>query len=339
MSDAPRIERFGDRAEWDAFVERVPGGHVFLTSWWHEAWGVEPELHALRGRSGDLLAGLALVRGRWLGGDAVRRAPYTPYNHPLVDTATIVEPARQHAALGAVLDHFPRFRSLDFSIPFDTPLLGMPYLQRGFETQLGISYVIRAAKGKGWSADMTTRHRKNVKQAWKEIEKAGWSLAGDGRGEELWPLLTVTAEDKGYGLALDGARFAKAVVALQARGAAEVWIARDAKGEPLAGTLLGRGMRCGHYLAGGLRHDLRRNSNVNYALLQAMIDATVAAGLDFDFEGSSLPGIDMFFRGFGGEVCYVMRQIRMQPALLHAAASTARRLGRRKRGVSSGSPE
>lgn len=339
MSEAPRIERSDDRAGWDAFVERVPGGHVFLTTWWHEAWSVEPELHVLRGREGAILAGLALVRGRWLGGDAVRRAPYTPYNHPVVDTATLTEPVRQHAALGAMLDHFPRFRSLDFSIPFDAPLIGMPYIQRGFETQLGVSYVIRAARGAGWAAGMTSRHRKNAKQARKEAEKAGWNVAGDGRGEELWPLLTVTAEDKGYGLALDGARFERAIAALQARGAAEIWIARDQNGEPLAGTLLGKGMHCGHYLAGGLRHDLRRNSNINYALLEAMIDSTMAAGLDFDFEGSSIPGIDMFFRGWGGEVCYVMRQIRMEPAVLHMLASTARRLGRRKRGISSGSPE
>lgn len=339
MSESPALERCADPAEWDAFVERCPGAHVFLTSWWHAAWGIEPELHVLRGRAGGILAGLALVRGRWLGGDAVRRAPYTPYNHPLVDTALIDEPVRQHAALGAVLDAFRGFRSLDFSIPFDAPLIGMPYIQRGFETQLGVSYVIRAAHGAGWASRMTARHRKNARKAAKDAAAAGWTVSGDGRGEELWPLLEVTAEDKGYGLALDGARFAKAVETLRARGAAEIWIVRDAKGEPLAGTLLGRGMRCGHYLAGGLRHDLRRNSNVNYPLLEAMIDATIQSGLDFDFEGSSIPGIDMFFRGWGGDVCYVMRQIRMQPALLHAAASTARRLGRARRGVSSGSPE
>lgn len=339
MSESHAIERCGDPAEWDAFVERCPGAHVFLTSWWHAAWGVTPELHVLRGRAGGILAGLALVRGRWLGGDAVRRAPYTPYNHPLVDTAALAEPVRQHAALGLLLDHFARFRSLDFSIPFDTPLIGMPYIQRGFETQLGVSYVIRAAHGAAWADRMSSRHRANAKKAAKDAVKAGWTVAGDGRGEELWPLLTVTAADKGYGLALDGARFAKAIDALKARGAAEIWIVRDADGAPLAGTLLGRGMRCGHYLAGGLRHDLRRNSNVNYPLLHAMIDATIAAGLDFDFEGSSIPGIDMFFRGWGGEARYVMRQIRMQPALLHMAASTARRLGRKKRGISSGSPE
>jgi len=337
LSEKPAIERCEDATAWDAFAARTSGAHVFLTSAWHAAWNTEPERHVLRDRAGEIVAGVSLLRGRWLGGDAVRRPPLTPYGHPIIDAARLSDPVRRHAAVGALLDHLGGFRSLDFPASFDVPALTLPYIQRGFECQLGISYVLRARDAAVWTGGIGEGHRRHAKKATREADASGWTVAPDGSGEELWPLLQLTAEEKGYTMSLDASRFARAASALTERGMAQVWMVRDAQRQPLAGTLLVQGATCAHYLAGGLRRDLRRGSSINYLLFKSMITATLERGLDFDFEGSSIPGVEQFFRGWGGEACTVMRQIRMRPALLHALASTARRRSRRRRGVSSGS--
>jgi hypothetical protein len=37
-------------------------------------------------------------------------------------------------------------------------------------------------------------------------------------------------------------------------------------------------------------------------IMHRMIEAAHARGLDFDFEGSVLPGVEAFFRSFGGQL-------------------------------------
>lgn len=86
--------------------------------------------------------------------------------------------------------------------------------------------------------------------------------------------------------------------ACSARNAALSLVAEDAGGRLHAAALIVYDSRCAYYLLGGADHDLRTSGAHSLLLWEAMRRlANVSA--TFDLEGSYVPGIERFFRGFG----------------------------------------
>jgi hypothetical protein len=91
---------------------------------------------------------------------------------------------------------------------------------------------------------------------------------------------------------------------------------------------------CSYYLASGIRMDARSGSmNLwSRALIERMIHDTHARGLTFDFEGSVLPGVEHFFRGWGGRRVQKTRVVKITRPWAYAAWSLHRYLsGHRSR--------
>jgi hypothetical protein len=68
-------------------------------------------------------------------------------------------------------------------------------------------------------------------------------------------------------------------------------------------------------LFGGMREDLRRVSHVGVFLLDRMIRDAHQMGLNYDFEGSVLPGVEYFMRSFGGELHPLYRVVKFPSPL------------------------
>jgi hypothetical protein len=316
--------------EWDRFVAAAPGGHVFLTTAWHAAWGTTPEVLVVRDGGGAIVAGLAWVRGRGRGGAGVSRPPFSAYHHPLVDEARLPRVSDQLEAMSVVLDALEPLRRVDFTFRWGAPLVALPFMQRGFENRLGVSYVIPAEAGPAWRAGLSRSHRRYLKKAGDEVRAGRFRIERDAPLEQTWPLFEATGAHKAFAVPATRDAFGHALAALAARGAAEVWSLRDDAGRLRACTFLVRDHACAYYLGGGLRAADRSGFWGNYALFEAMIDDTMARRLAFDFEGSSLPGVERFFRGFGGRLVYVTRQVRLKPFVLTLAWSVGRSIERRR---------
>jgi hypothetical protein len=69
--------------------------------------------------------------------------------------------------------------------------------------------------------------------------------------------------------------------------------------------------RKAYYLGGGVQTEIRRSSHLNCLLFERMIDDALARGLDFDFEGSILHGVERFFRAWGGTLQPTYRFIKI----------------------------
>jgi hypothetical protein len=319
-----------DHEAWDRFVEQAPGGHLFLTAAWHAAWGATPEVVAARDGAGAIVAGVAYVRGRALGGAAIRRPPFTAYNHPLIDVARLRRVSDQLEAMSALIAAVDGFRRVDFTFRWDAPLAALSFMQRGYENRLGVSYVIPAEAGADWRAGLSRSHRRYLKKTGEEVRSGRWRIERDAPLTETWPLFEATGAAKSFRVPAAREAFGAALEALRARDRGEVWSLRDERGVLRACTFLARDERCAYYLCGGLRPADRSGFWGNYALFEAMIDDTARRGLAFDFEGSSLPGVERFFRGFGGELRTVVRQVLLQPFALTLLWSAGRSLERRR---------
>lgn len=320
-----------EHGEWDRFVDTTPGGHRFLSAAWHRLWDFEAEVRVVRGVDGAIAAGLLSHATRYLARRAVRRPAFTPYNHPLVDPARLPRVSQQVEATETLLNALGT-PIVDFVFRHGAPLAVPAFVHAGFESSLAMTYVISAAKRSTWRDELSKKHRYSLRKAEGEAARDGWRVSQETDAGAAWRLLHSTAASRGFRLAVSAAVFERAVGALVASGAGQLWSVVDAGGTIASCALLVRDRELAYYLASAT--DVRRRPQFlgNYVLLASLIQDTLDRGLGFDFEGSSLPGVEQFFRGFGGEMRTNVRQMRFSPRILGALWSFARSLRARRGG-------
>lgn len=310
--------------EWDRFVDSTPGGHVFLTSRWHRAWDLVPEVRILRDSAGAICAGLAFSVSRFLGRRAVRRPPFTPYNHPLLDEARLPRVTQQVEALAALMTDLTIFPVVDFVFRHDAPLAAPSFAHAGFQNDLCLTYVINAGEREHWRRNLSKNHRYSLRKAEEQLARDHWQISKTADPATTWSLLQATGENKGFRFEVKKEAFVRSICHLSEQQAGELWSLLDSSGQMLATALLVRDQRYAYFLASATHSQHRRSFLGNYLLLGSMIQDTLERSLSFDFEGSSLPGIEQFFRGWGGQIRHNVRQIRLSFPLSYAIWSIRR---------------
>jgi hypothetical protein len=290
---------------WDVFAAAAPAGSLFQTAWWYQAWGIRPEIIALTDAAGEISAGMAVMVGRQLGFSAIRRPTMTPINAPLVRLAEASQGRRGQSEirqqLQRLLAALPRVAMVDIAC-HDGLLEPAQFHWSGFDSMLGLTYVIPAGTA-DWRAGLGAGRRSQLRKAEREFAACGCRLDLDPPIAEVGTLLAGTAELKNYRRSarrwLD--RLAPWWEAVAEHDAGRLYGVRAADGTLLCATVLVWDGRRAYYLGGGIRPALRRASHLNGLLFARMIDDALGHGLDFDFEGSVLPGVERYFRDWGGE--------------------------------------
>lgn len=101
---------------------------------------------------------------------------------------------------------------------------------------------------------------------------------------------------------------------LRSNGQCQLLFATDASGKKFAGGYFVMDQNCSYYLVGGTDPDHRQSGGMSLLLWEAIKQAA-SRSLSFDFEGSMVPGVERFFRGFGGELL-AYYQVEHTPSLL-----------------------
>src|SRR5262249_11872295 len=126
-------------------------------------------------------------------------------------------------------------------------------------------------------------------------------------------------------------RFAAWWQAIRDHGVGCGYLLRDKAGAPMAADILIWDQRTAYSVLGGIRADLRKDSRVGTILLERMIRDAHGRGLDFDFEGSALPGVERFMRSFGGELRPMARVVKICSPVTFAVWQTHRYLTRHRK--------
>jgi hypothetical protein len=175
---------------------------------------------------------------------------------------------------------------------------------------------------------MSSMNRRNLRKAHEEADAKRLAVETGTPMVDVVDLFLKTASDKGFAIRGGADRMVDWWTEVERRDAGTIYVIRDEHTMPACATLVVRDRRTAYYLAGGMRSDVRSSSRLNLILFERMIHEAHALGLDFDFEGSSLPGVERFFRGWGGELRQGMRYVRI-PALHVYIAWQAHRYLRR----------
>ncbi len=280
---------------WDELVEVSPVGTVFHHSHWAEVVGATEVLGLFEGP--ELMAGIP-VRPQRVGGLAVSvRGPYTPYLGPVFRSiqgkyvTTLSREKTQAQALALGLKE--RFHFASFvTVPGVRDL--QPYQWEGFGARVRFTYVLDIRDLAHCWSEMDATRRRNIRSASKR------QLTTEVETEPAVLVELMEATFTNQGLRTPPTAPLERALRRMPSEMASLYVTRAPGGRPLAASLILFDKRCAYYIAGG--HDPEADSsNAMAATLWSAIEAASGRGIPhFDFEGSSVPAIEAFFRKFGG---------------------------------------
>ncbi|MBI1730857.1 GNAT family N-acetyltransferase [Candidatus Acetothermia bacterium] len=315
---------------WDSLVERSPQGTIFSTSSWLQATGCDFKIYGVY-QNKELIAGLPLgVRKLPLGLKSGEHPPLTPYLgilHEPCETKYISQISKEkeiQTILAPMLkDQYDRLR---FQVhPSVVDLQSM--IWAGYSSSVRYTYIL---------------HLDDLAQAWDEMEKR---RRNDILRAERDNISVVKSDDfdgffelvqKTFHRQKLHAGFRKAAFGIHAllknRKQSQIFIASDGQHRPIAGVYIVWDHRRAYYLLGGYDPAIAHSGASALAIWKAIRFVSEELRLsEFDFEGSMMPAIELFFRKFGGRLTPYYSVSWARPSLdlaLHLRAAL-RRLFRR----------
>ena len=124
--------------------------------------------------------------------------------------------------------------------------------------------------------------------------------------ETLLELNKMTFERKGAVAPFDAGLVLRLWEAAHARGQATLYVAKTDKSQPVAALLTVHDERTTYQIISGFNPSFPDVPGQNVVLWTALQDA-IEAGRNYDFEGSSLRGVETFYRRWGGEAVPVWK--------------------------------
>lgn len=285
------------RARYRALCREAPV-QLFAQDWWLDAvaggnWDV-----VLAERGGEVHAALPYVSGRRLGMPVARMPQMTRSLGPWFRDVGGTEAARigrEEELTGELLAQLPalaQFRQ-NFS-PAVTN--GLPWYWRGYVLETRYTYVVDPGRSEEvlWDG-LSHATRKNVRKA---RDRHGLRVEASEDFDAFLALHRMVFARQGKSAPVADTLLRRIDAAAADRGQRRITVARDPDGRIHAAAYIVRDANAAYYLMSGSDPELRQSGALALLLWEAVRDAS-AAGLVFDFEGSMIPAIEHFFRGFG----------------------------------------
>lgn len=323
-----RLSFVEDYADWDKFVRQSSDGTIFHTSYWYRAWGLIPKLMTVRDEGGRILSGHIVSERRRGFISFHSRPPFTQQNGPVVNFATtegncrIAESAREHIIFH--LAHLPKMSLIDIKLSFRQQDL-LPYLWEKYNFKPYYTYIIPPSKKETWIAHLTKPHRRNLKLSLQTLKTNSDLICSDLTISETYNVFAETANHGSFRIPSRD-RMEKWWQHLKDRDSIRVYGYLDSNLGLIAVTLMVWDQHHAYYLLGGILNKVRAGTKANFALFDRMIRDAHDMGLAFDFEGSVLPGVERFFRGWGGDLKLMIRALRFSSYSTEILYNTALKL-------------
>jgi Acetyltransferase (GNAT) domain len=201
--------------------------------------------------------------------------------------------AREHELLDALIAQLPRFDYLSYTFaPSFTNWL--PFYWKGFRGSLRVTYVLDDVTDleSVWNG-MTEATRRSIRKAEKTVR-----VQEDRDVSRLAAAVRSTFERQRRRTPFSHELLGRLDAAVRANDAGTVLTAVDHAGAVHASLMVVWDDARSYYLAGGSQSEQLGSGAQSLLLWQAVRHASTRTR-SFDFEGSMIPGVARFFRGFG----------------------------------------
>lgn len=277
-------------------AERHATNSLFEEDYWLDVTAPGSWEKAEVKRDGRVIGRMPYVVKRRYGLTAVSTPRYTPWLGPWIETSGgkgANEIGHQHEVLGQLVQGLPKAQRVLISCaPEYTNLMALHWA--GYSLQFAYTYRLTDLS----DHDQLWRNmRDKTRNASRKAEKV--TVVNTERTlEEVMPVLDKTYKRQGVDLSASYATLERIEAAMAPRGQRTIYSAEDAKGRIHAFAYVVFDERHCFYLAGGGDPELRDSGGQTLAMWHAIKNAGSHSRI-FDFEGSMLPGIEQFVRGFG----------------------------------------
>jgi Acetyltransferase (GNAT) domain len=285
-------------AEWDRLVDRSVHGTVFHYSWWLESAAPHFQILVVRDHNRCLLGGIPLPSKRSTFLELYHSPQLTPYLGPIFDLNGITgNYDRLHAmrCYGEMLArNLPRFDSLRYSASAAGPDL-QGFLWAGFRITLAYTFRFSARLSLDeLTSAMSRTHAQKISKA----KRLQMSVRKETDIEQLIALNRMIFARQNQEPPFSPDLVKRLWSEGLSRNRARLYIAYTADGIPAAGLLTVNDNRTTFQIISGVNTAMPDIPGGNLVLWSALQEA-LTEGRDFDFEGSSLRGVEVFYRRWG----------------------------------------
>lgn len=296
MSLYARILKPEEERAWDDLARTH--GSLFNTLDWTAQFGPRLVRCGLFNKAHQLDGGFCYYRDTRLGLTFVRQAPYTPDCGPFVvrrATNPVSQMEETRDAVEAMAAYFDRIPWAVVTLTLSRTIgEALPFHWRKYKVIPGYTYILDLQRP--WAdiqQNMSATRRNDIKKA----EKDGIEAIAVSDPQTVFDLVrnSFGRQEK----RLDEA-ILRTVLFEHARPDASFAFVAMQDGAPAACCFCVHDSRTAFYLLGGYRAEKSHHGAGALALGRAIAHARDLGLESFDFEGSIVPAIERYFRGFGG---------------------------------------
>lgn len=293
-----RVIEQSEYAVWDELVHQH--GALFNRLDWLSIFGDKMQTLGLFDAGGTMIGGMSLYQEcRW-GLRILRRAPFTPTCGPFIaiksqNPVAILEERRK--ALDCMVDYLEIKSAAICMLPLDRRISdALPFLWRGYKVTPNYTYLLDLSQPiEQIKKNMSSERRKNIAAAGRDglsvRQTTDMSVVRD------LVLATFGRQDKSVDKVI-----LEAILFKYANPSNSLAFTTYRGDSPIATCFVVHDSETAYYLLGGYSESERHHGAGALAMFEA-ITCSKAMGLKtFDFEGSVIPAIERYFRGFGGQL-------------------------------------
>lgn len=295
-----RLEK-KDYEDWDEFVKKSPQGTLFHTIYWHEKTSSDFEVYNCF--KGEELIGGVPVPYSELGGLKVVHPPrLTPYGGPIFNISSskyVSKLSTQKKVSSAIIKKLKEDFACVYNWAFSPQLTDLqPFMWKGFNVDVNFTYILPLDNlAKIWQ-EMDKKRRNDIRKSEENLH-----VEAIDKFEEMYKLVEKTFTRKEGFRAKSKSFLIELHKTLREKNRCKTFLSKDEKGNPMAGVYIVWDNEKAYELLSGFDPEKASRGANPLAVWESIKFAKEELGLNYyDFEGSSIPGVEKYYRYFGGKL-------------------------------------
>jgi hypothetical protein len=280
-------------------------GSVFDSVGWTGLFGDSLARYGIYDAGGALRGGFCLFREKRMGLTMLTNPPCTPSIGPFFEARAQHPVARleeRRDVLTAVADFLDHLRPAVVSVSLAQWVTdSLPFFWRDYKVIPQYTYLLSLDQAEeDVLAAMSDARRRNIKKAPKD----GLRPERTDDYATIVALVEATFARQGREVSRE---YVERILFSFARPDNSYAVVVRSDGAPIAGTFVAHDAKTAFYLLGGYQSEGKHHGAGALAMFESIRRARELGLKTFDFEGSVVPAIERYFRGFGGELTPYLR--------------------------------
>ena len=290
--------RDGDESRYEQLATEC--GTIFNSKRWLELFGNRIRFAGIYNDNRELIGGFHLYEEKRCGLTIFRDAPFTPHCGPFLRLAAKNPVAIMDAwkkALALMADYIEQLHPSVVSLSLATDIVDtQPFIWKKCKVTPRYTYIIDLTESSETILKRMSVERRNDL---KSGERNGFKATVTRDSEIVESLVKNSFTRQSI---TPNALYLRKILAEYASAENSFAYVVEDNGRPLAAALCIHDQRTAYYLLGGYSQEHRQRAAGPLACWAAILHAKGVGLRAFDFEGSMVPAIESYFRGYGGRL-------------------------------------